>query len=384
MRARKLLAVAAAMLAAGCNAAGNHSMPATLAGQGEPGMAGTLSFAVDHTSMLKALKTQVTIGSTVDPANGDQNPYGLVYVKNKPFGKALLKQGDLVICNFNDKANVQGTGTTIDYISSTPGSKPARLAQSSSLKGCAALGINTYDDVYAADSGAKNVVGVNANGKIQQTLKNASLVEPWADVYVPSQLGYPPGDGLWVGDASTGKIIRINLGTSGPITYTGVISGFAVNHGEPGSILGPSGLQYNEKSDTLFVVDGVTNTLVAFHHAYSDFISANSVVVGSNGMTFSGPKAKDAQLIYHGGPLDGPISSTLLPNGNLVLGNTLNKKGKNLLVEIASDGKLLAYRNVNKGNAGALFGIASIGYNDSTTQIYFNNDNSNTVEVLKK
>ena len=86
----------------------------------------------------------------------------------------------------------------------------------------------------------------------------------------------------------------------------------------------------------------------------------------------------------HGGPLSAPISSTLLPNGNLVIGNTGNQKGKNLLVEIASDGTMLAYKNVNKGNAGALFGIASSGSSDATTQIYFNNDNTNTVEVLEK
>jgi hypothetical protein len=36
-----------------------------------------------------------------------------------------------------------------------------------------------------------------------------------------------------------------------------------------------------------------------------------------------------------------------------VIGNTGNQKGKNLLVEIASDGTMLAYKNVNKGSAGA-------------------------------
>jgi len=359
-------------------------VPSSVAGSGVAGAIDGMQPDVDHTSVLKLLTTQQTIGSTVDPVNGDQNPYGLVYVSKKPYGKSTLQKGDLVICNFNNKANVQGTGTTIDYISSTPGSKPAQLTQNSSLLGCAALSLNPFDSVYAANVGAKNDVGVSDTGKITQTLKNAVLVEPFGDVYIPSALGYPPGDGAWVSDASTGKIVRINLGTSGPITYTAVISGFAVNHGKPGSILGPSGLQYNPKSDTLYVVDGVTNTLVAFHHAYNDFNGANSVTVSSDGKSFSGPKAKDAQLIYAGSPLDGPISSTLLPNGNLVLGNTLNKKGKNLLVEIATDGTLLAYKNVNKGNAGALFGIASTGSSDDTTQIFFNNDNANTVEVLKK
>lgn len=384
MRVKLLAGAAAVTIAvAACHGAGSNALLPGLAGQNQSG-AEQVQPLVDHTSMLKTLKVQQTIGSTVDPLNGDQNPYGLVYVKNKPLGKSLLKKGDLVVCNFNDKANVKGRGTTVDYISSTPASKPSRLVQSSTLLGCASLSINAYDEVFAANSGANDAEGIASNGKTVQILKNSVLVEPWGSVYVPAPIPYPPGDGLWVSDASSGKVVRINLGTGGKPTYTAVISGFAVNHGKPGSILAPSGLQYDQKADTLYVVDGVTNTLVAFHHAYHDFNSPNEVVVGSGGMTFSGPKAKDAKLIYHGGQLDGPISSTRLPNGNFVLGNTLNQKGKNLLVEIASDGTLLAYRNVNKGNAGALFGIASSGSNDATTQIYFNNDNNNTVEVLKK
>src|ERR1700722_13688919 len=51
--------------------------------------------------------TQVT--STV-PANGDVNPYGVAVV---PASGGRLIAGDILVSNFNDKANVQGTGTTI-------------------------------------------------------------------------------------------------------------------------------------------------------------------------------------------------------------------------------------------------------------------------------
>ncbi|MBV8371935.1 MAG: hypothetical protein JOY69_01625 [Candidatus Eremiobacteraeota bacterium] len=339
---------------------------------------------VDHTSVLKLLTQQQVVGSTVDPLNGDQNPYGLVYVGSKPSGRSVIKKGDLVVCNFNNKANVQGTGTTVDYISSAIGSKPKRLLQNSQLLGCASLAINSFDEVFAADSGAKNATGITAGGKITQTFQNSLLIEPWGSVYVPSQLGYPPGDGLWIADASSGKIVRINLGAGSQPTYTAVISGFAVNHGKPGNILGPSGMQYNAATDTLFVVDGVTNTLVAFSHAYSSLNGTNSIVVGKDGKTFSGPQKKYARLVHGGFPLDGPISSTLLPNGNLVLGNTLNKNGVNLLVEIATDGKVLDTKNVDTGVAGALFGIASTGTSDDTTKIYFNDDNDNNIQVLSK
>jgi hypothetical protein len=39
------------------------------------------------------------IGSTVDPRNGDQNPYGLAIA---PTTTRLVIAGDLVVCNFND------------------------------------------------------------------------------------------------------------------------------------------------------------------------------------------------------------------------------------------------------------------------------------------
>ena len=51
----------------------------------------------------------------------------------------------------------------------------------------------------------------------------------------------------------------------------------------------------------------------------------------------------------------------LLPNHNLVIGNTGNASGTNLMVEITPAGKLLATRNVDKGAAGALFGIVASG-----------------------
>ncbi|MEO6835137.1 MAG: hypothetical protein ABI231_04430, partial [Candidatus Tumulicola sp.] len=122
----------------------------------------------------------------------------------------------------------------------------------------------------------------------------------------------------------------------------------------------------------------------AISHAYRDLNSPGEIVVGSSGKTFSGPKASDARVVYSGKPLNGPISSTLLPNGNLVIGNTLDAAGTNLLVEIAVNGKLLATKNVDKGAAAALFGIDSFGSTDATTKIFFNDDNANNVQLLEK
>src|SRR5215475_2085323 len=51
--------------------------------------------------------------STV-PANGDVNPYGVALV---PATTGNLVQGNILVSNFNNSANLQGTGTTIMEIS---------------------------------------------------------------------------------------------------------------------------------------------------------------------------------------------------------------------------------------------------------------------------
>src|SRR3984893_9509035 len=59
-----------------------------------------------------------TVGSTIDPTNGDLNPYGLVVA---PATAGLITKGDLVVCNFNNltittttppSGNGQGDRTT--------------------------------------------------------------------------------------------------------------------------------------------------------------------------------------------------------------------------------------------------------------------------------
>ena len=52
--------------------------------------------------------------STVPP-NGDVNPYGVAFVPASvtPPPQALFSPGDVLVSNFNNNKNLQGTGTTI-------------------------------------------------------------------------------------------------------------------------------------------------------------------------------------------------------------------------------------------------------------------------------
>jgi hypothetical protein len=181
-------------------------------------------------------------------------------------------------------------------------------------------------------------------------------------------------------NAEDGSVARINIHPGPTFTFDIIATGFAVNGGAPGGILGPSGLAYDAKHDRLFIVDGANNTLVSFRHAST--IPQGGVVV--NGTSFGGPFARRARLVFSGAPLNGPISSALLPNGHIVLANTLDPSGQNLMVEIAPhSGRVLDVKNVDTGAAGALFGMVGAGSRGDAL-LYFNDDNDNTVKVLTK
>jgi hypothetical protein len=140
-------------------------------------------------------------------------------------------------------------------------------------------------------------------------------------------------------------------------------------------------LAYDASIDTLYFADGKNDTVVAFKNVTK--IPNGGIKAIADGMKFSGPSAGDARIVFAGKPLNGPISMALLPDGNLVVGNTLDPNGKNLMIELSASGKLLDVRNVDTGASGTLFGIVATGTNDSNTKIYFNDDNDNNVQVLE-
>ena len=59
---------------------------------------------------------------TTMPASGEVNPYGVAIVPKGSSG-GTLQPGQILVGNFNDSANIQGTGTTI--VTVTPGQNPA-------------------------------------------------------------------------------------------------------------------------------------------------------------------------------------------------------------------------------------------------------------------
>jgi hypothetical protein len=367
-----LAALAATLVVSAC---GHNYNVAPATGQTSTSQAQSIvdDVSPDSGSVLKSLKKQVVIGSLVDPLNGAGNPYGLSVA---PVSNGDFTKGDLVVCNFNAKSGVQGTGKSIVAIHPKPGSKPMHVSSIAPLKGCDALALGGDDTIWAAAMVANDNPIISTTGELIQNIKGKPFDQPWGQIFATPKTGSPA---FYATNAGTGTVVRINLGST--FTYDVVGSGFPVNHGKPGTALAPSGLAYDASIDTLYFVDGQNNTLVAFKDVSS--IPDGGIKATHHGMKFSGPSAKDARVVFSGTPLNGPISTALLPNGSIVAGNTLDPDGKNLMIEISPGGKLLDVRNVDKGPAGSLFGMVATG-TKADTKIWFNDDNDNNLQVLER
>jgi hypothetical protein len=324
-------------------------------------------------SVLNSLTHQRTIGSTIDPVTGQGNPYGLDIAK---VSSGKISAGDLVVCNFNNRAGTEGQGTSIIALHPVPGAATRHIVNNEELKGCTALAMSPAGPIWAVAFTDLDAPIFSGNGTLLTTLSSPLWDHPFGETFVPAiDSRFVPA--FYVSNAGNGNIIRIGITPAG-FTFTVVATGFPVNHGQPGSILGPSGLNYTRLTDRLYVVDGTNNAVYAIDHISN--IHSHGIAV--NGLTFSGPQAFDAHVIYHGAPLNGPISSAILFNRNIVIGNTLDPDGRNLMVELSRDGTLLAVKNVDTGAAGAIFGMVASGTTLATTKLYYNNDNDNTTRVL--
>jgi hypothetical protein len=379
---RSIVAAAAILLAV--SACGqNSSLPSNVSGAGATARApyrGAVQPA-DTTSVLKKLTKDVEIGSTVDPTNGDTGPRGLSMVA---FSYGKLKKGDLLLCNFDDSAGDAAKGTTVELLSSKPGAKPTTFAQTSDIEGCDGTGIDLGNQVWVTGLTSKKLVWFDQNAKEQKTY-GSPIVDPLGDSYAAP----PPGSAglyapyfIFVGDVGSGSVDNDSLGNYGTGKILQAVTGFAVTKVNGWTTLGPSGLSYNHKSGTLYVVDGANNTVVAIDKA-PNLLLKDEIVVQKGGKTFKCLEAKDTcgTLVYSGKPLDAPEASTMLPNGNLVIANT---QGGNTLVEMTPTGQVLDTKIVDTSKTQGIYGLWATGKNDTNTVIYYTDTNTNTVQELEQ
>jgi hypothetical protein len=166
-----------------------------------------------NASFLSKFHTMSTLASTV-PKNGDVSPYGTVVV---PRSLGKLVQGDVLVSNFNNSANLQGTGTTIVQISpegkrflfaqinskALPGLCPGGVGLTTALvvqqRGWVIVGSLPTEDGTAATAKAGCLIVLNSTGKVVETfagspsgLKAAAgpCVDAWGKAIVDRPLPF--------------------------------------------------------------------------------------------------------------------------------------------------------------------------------------------------
>jgi hypothetical protein len=309
------------------------------------------------TTFIGPLQHTKVIASTV-PANGDVNPYGVAVV---PRSTGDLHQGDVLVSNFNDKANVQGTGTTIVQVSprgkatlfagitdkACPGGVGLTTALVSLRSGWVIVGsLPTKNGVI---DGPGCLIVLDQWGNVRETIAGHGIDGPWdmtaldqggiTELFVTNVLG-----GILGPHNPTGGTVQRLLITSAPFRTPRVLASTTIGSGFPARtdpnalVLGPTGDGLG-RNGTLYVADTLNNRIAAIPNA-----------------TFRHSDAGPGFTVSKGGALNNELGLAIAPNGDIL---TVNG-GDGNMVETTPHGAQVAVVTVdrNAGGAGDLFGLA--------------------------
>jgi hypothetical protein len=375
LKVRGALLTAIALATSACGGNGAAATPSALGSMPQLGAQAAAFRPDDNTSVLKKLTKHVVIGSTVDPKNGDTGPRAISAAKSD-FG---FTKGQLLVCNYTDSSGGAGNGTTMELFNPKPNSKPVQWAQSNDFKGCVGDAMTTLgNQVYAAGQTSGELAWFDQNGNFKKEY-GSPIVMPLGNADAFFMNFYHP-ELIYTSDAKTGAIVGLSVGTYGNGQLLEVAKGFEVNKGKGWGILGPSGMAYDKNVDSLYIVDGANNTVVAFNHV-SNLLLKDEIIVKPGGKTFkcAHPQTTCGKLVHSGSPLNAPFAATLLPNGNLVVANT---KGGNTLVEMTPAGKVLGTKVVDQSKTAGVYGLLAGGTTDKNTVLFFTDTNKNDLEEL--
>jgi hypothetical protein len=327
-----------------------------------------------NNSILQSL--QSFTASTIPPS-GDLNPYGVAFVpQGFPTG-ANIAPGDVLVSNFNNSSNLQGTGTTI--VSVTPTGQQSLFATSTLIGLDTALGVLSKGFVIVgnlpvtypggvATPGQGSLQIFDINGNLVSTLNDATLLDsPW-DLTVFDQGATAL---VFVSNVLSGTVTRLNLSvTSSSVTVTSktqIASGYAHQPNSAAVVVGPTGMAYDNGENALYVASTADNTIFVVLQAATRTSSGGVGVVVSADQT----------------DLHGPLGVALAANGNLLVanGDAVNSGGvQNELLEFMRSGFLVATYQMDSGAPGSAFGVAAAVLSGSI-RVAATDDNLNTVTV---
>jgi hypothetical protein len=328
-----------------------------------------------------------TIASTV-PHNGDVNPYGVAVV---PRSIGSLVKGDVLVSNFNNSKNLQGTGTTIVQISpggqrtvfahirkALPGRCPGGVGLTTALGilpgGWVVVGSLPTKDGTSATARAGCLLVINNQGQVAETIAGHGINGPWdmatvsagslGVLFVSNVLnGTVAANGATVNQGTVERLVLLLRGNKPPrlIAHTIIGSGFGERTDPAALVVGPTGLGLNSNG-TLFVADSVGNRITAIPRALVRFSSAGT-----------------GNVVTSNGDLNTPLGLAIAPNGNVLTVNA----GDGFLVETTPSGNQIAKAQLDSSGsppgAGALFGLA---VTPNANGIYYVDDAVNTLNLF--
>jgi hypothetical protein len=309
------------------------------------------------------LPSPVRSVSTV-PSNGDVNPYGVAFVPpHFPTG-GTVNPGDILVSNFNNNLNLQGTGTTIMRI--PPNAPPSLFFQ-----GVAPLGLSTALNILRAGyvlvgnfpstdgtcgtATPGSILVINDSGKQVGNIVDPSFINgPWDSAL------YDQGNHakLFVANGLTGTVSRLDLNVrAGGVSVesaTQIASGYGFQCDAVTFVDAPTGLVFDPVKDVLYVASTVDNAVFA---------------VSDAGNTTS-DRGRGRVVYEDAVHLHGPLAMALAPNGHLIVSNNdvinSDPNQPSEIVEFTTGGKFVKQISVDP-NQGGSFGLAIWTMNNVAT-----------------
>jgi hypothetical protein len=294
-----------------------------------------------------------------------------------PASRGALVENDILVSNFNNANNLQGTGTTIDQIGPNKEVEVFARISASSVPGCTGgVGLTTAlvalrsgfvivgslptIDGTAATAKAGCLILLDSNGKPAGILSGNGINGPW-DMTALDLGGLAV---LFVTNVLDGSVVRILLAFDGnqpphEVVRKVIASGFG-HRSDPNALeIGPTGVGLGSNG-TLYVADTLANRIAAIP-----------------GAVFRLDNAGTGSTVSTGSALNGPLGLALAPNGDIL---TVNG-GDGNMVETSTEGEQLSVKNVDvtMTGGGTLFGLAIDPHRNG---VYFVNDGNNKLYLL--
>ena len=319
-------------------------------------LCGILAAAAFAQTVQPVFPLPLPVVSTI-PSNGDVNPYGVFFVPRNIASGGVLEPGDILVSNFNNKENLQGTGTTILRVTA-PGQTSTFFQGKPGLGLTAALGVVRAGVVFVGNlptaDGTSNTLQptsllvIDRKGNLLSSLTDKNLVAgPWG-MAVHDQGSSAQ---IFFSNVLNGTITRLDVSFSENGESVAVRHAYTIANGynhrtDPAAlVLGPSGVSYDAQHDILYVASSADNAI----YAVPDAGSRTDAGAGTGKVIY-----QDATHLH------GPLDLVMAPNGHLVVANSdgsnANPNQPSELVEFTVNGQFVGEQSVDPNNGGA-FGV---------------------------